>query len=500
MTAIRENKGYALTLAVGVLAFLFAIFSEWNDDAIAYSFFIPRYGEDESFAPIRNFADIWNSQINHYFNANGRFVVHVFVQLFCGLAGKFLFALCNAAVWIILLKGFIANRALNNARSRYISITLAVILLWWLPFTPPFQINYVWVSCAIVYWIRLFFKDNHRNWLILIFLGIFSFISGELHEGFSIPVSAAIITYFIARRCSFTSRQWIMAICFGIGSFVTILAPGNFYRMNVMEGSEGGSMLNLIEQLPSLIWFPAIYLLIRLFSKPIKKANVKSAYPALFFTTMIIVSALFNLYLGRLGRGIIPYNLAFIFLIMKYVARHKVSKYLLMGIGLAALGVVGWRGYETRMQNNKTRAILREYTPSADGRIYISDDLFLFNIDETCQRRNTYTNLLRSQQGAEKSFLVIYPESIREVNIDKDTNMVLQIGPQSWICVRSATSPADFIVEKTLLPGILNKSMAPRTLDFSSASDIFIDSTGNNTTIVYTNRRPYMNAAIRQTA
>ena len=503
MTDTSKDKRIWWVVAVGALAFLFAIFSEWNDDAIAYSFFIPRYGEDESFTPIRNLVDIWHSQINHYFNANGRFVVHLFVQFFCGIGGKFLFALCNAIVWMILtynVSGFPGCRISSHFPHSIFPITLSVILFWSLPFTPPFQINYVWVSCVVVYWIRLFFSDKRRNPLNLILLAIFSVIAGELHEGFSIPLGAAIIASFLATRCRFNPAQWIMAICFGIGAIITILAPGNFSRMDVIGGGDGASMLNLIEQLPSLIWFPLIYVLVRIFSSPDDSGKITPHFLNLFLVTVIAVSAAFNLYVGNLGRGIIPYNLAFILLTAVYLTTHTPRRWLKIAAGGVALVVICWRGYETHTQNVKTRTILEEYTPSDSGRIFIDDNLFLFNLDETCRRRNTYTNLLRSRQRADKPFLVIYPESIKDVDLDKDTNMVLPIGDQSWICVRSATHPAEFLVEKTLLPGILNRQLAPRSLDFSSTSDIFIDSTANNTTVVYHNRRPYMKAAIRQTA
>lgn len=96
-------KTYIPYLAVGAAAFVFAILSEWNDDAIAYSFYIPGSGEDESFTPIATLRDIWESQINHYSNSNGRFVAHFIVQIFCGLLSKPWFAVINAFAWMALV-------------------------------------------------------------------------------------------------------------------------------------------------------------------------------------------------------------------------------------------------------------------------------------------------------------------------------------------------------------------------------------------------------------
>lgn len=504
-----ELKIGALMVA-GVMAFLFAWFSEWNDDAIAYSFFIPRFNEDASFAPITGIADIWNSQINHYFNSNGRFAVHFIVQLFCGLLGKTAFAFCNSIVWMLLIYNLAtfpatllssrAERFSGRGLIGWVSAILCVIILGSLPFTPPFQINYVWVSMMIMVWLKWFFNENRTEVITLILLALFSFITGQLHEGFSIPTGGAIIIYFIAKKCRFTPRQWVMALCFGIGALSTIQAPGNFYRMNVMEGGRDAGILNILADLPNLLIFPLIWFFA---TYPLKKPDnfkFKDRSFKIFIIAFILISLVFNLYLKSFARGLIPYNLAFSILIILYAYCHKIKAWKIAVLGVIALCVIGYRGYETKIQNDKTKAIIEAYTPSETGRIYIPDHLFLFNLEETCQRRNTYTNLLRSRQGADKPFLVIYPESLKGIDLDKDTNMVIPFGEQSWICVQSTTHPADFVVEKVILPGILNKKMGDRVLDFSAGSDIFIDSTANNRTAVYTNRRPYIKAAIRQAA
>ena len=503
---MRGNLKIGVLTVVGVLAFLFAFFSEWNDDAIAYSFFIPRFNEDASFAPITSLADIWNSQINHYFNSNGRFAVHFIVQLFCGLWGKTAFAFCNSLVWMILIYNLATlpdtllrvERFSGRVSIGWLSAILCVIILGSLPFTPPFQINYVWVSMMIVVWMKWFFREERYGIAKLIFLALLSFITGQLHEGFSIPTGGAIIAYFIAKRYRFTPHQWMMAVCFGIGALSSILAPGNFYRMNVMEGGREIGIINIIAQLPNLLIFPIIYFVITYPWKREDRFKFKDRYFRIFIIAFILISLGFNLYLKSFDRGLIPYNLAFSLLIIFYAYTHKIKTWKIAILGVIALCMICYRGYETKMQNAKTKAIIEEYTPSETGRIYISDNLFLFNLEETCERRNTYTNLLRSRQGGDKPFLVIYPESLKGVNLDKDTNMVIPFGDQNWICVQSATHPADFIVEKTILPGMLNKKMGDRVLDFSAGSDIFIDSSAHNRTVVYTNSRPYIRAAIKQ--
>ena len=132
---------------------------------------------------------------------------------------------------------------------------------------------------------------------------------------------------------------------------------------------------------------------------------------------------------------------------------------------------------------------------SESGTIYLKDNLFLFNRTETAQRRNTYTNRLR-QKNPSKPFLVIYPEVMKDMDCLKDTNAVIKVGDQSWVCIRSASCPRDFVVEKTILPSAISRKMQPRVLDFSSGSDIFLDSTSNYSSVLYVNVRPYIKADV----
>lgn len=483
-------------LPVGVLALLFALWSEWNDDAIAYSFFIPRYGEDESFIPITSLKDIWDSQVNHYFNANGRFVVHFIVQIFCGILSKYWFAIANAAVWMALAYN-IAN--FNNTSSRFkvatLSSILSILLFFPLPFTPPFQINYVWVSCAIVIWLRWFFSKREFSTLQLILTAIGSFLIGEMHEGFSVPVGGALLFYLIYRKGRLTLREWCLSIPFSIGALISILSPGNFGRM-ALGSSAGSSYLNLIEQLPAIIWFPLILLIFICINGDISRIRQYFSKPiTLFLFAAIVTSLLFNLCLGKIGRGILPYNLCFVLLTIVYVHNKNIPVSLIAVGAAIACCVIIFQGFRVRMQNLKTESIFREYSQSESGTIFIENRLFLFNKEETTQRRNTYTNRLRQQNPA-KPFLVIYPQSMKHIDFKKDSNIVVKVGAQSWVCIQSASDPRNFVVRKTLLPSTLKREMSPRILDFSSESDIFIDSTSQYRSILYVNDRPYVDARV----
>ncbi len=214
-----------------------------------------------------------------------------------------------------------------------------------------------------------------------------------------------------------------------------------------------------------------------------------------FLIVMAATSLVFNLFLKNFGRGIIPYDLCFVLLSVGCVAGKRTDTGLLAAGTAVAIAVMAFQAFNIHMQNLKTRTIFREYDRSESGTIYLKDNLFLFNRTETAQRRNTYTNRLR-QKNPSKPFLVIYPEVMKDMDCLKDTNAVIKVGDQSWVCIRSASCPRDFVVEKTILPSAISRKMQPRVLDFSSGSDIFLDSTSNYSSVLYVNVRPYIKADV----
>lgn len=108
----------------------------------------------------------------------------------------------------------------------------------------------------------------------LVLLMIFSFLTGEMHEGFSIPAGGALLYCLAMRRGRFTCKEWCLSLSFAAGALTSIFAPGNFWRMSQHRAVES-SLLNTFEQLPALIWFPAVFLIIFLFHN---KGHLKEFY------------------------------------------------------------------------------------------------------------------------------------------------------------------------------------------------------------------------------
>ncbi|MDE6006130.1 MAG: hypothetical protein K2G67_01055 [Muribaculaceae bacterium] len=509
ISVCRENRNViiikaAIYILVAAYAIAFSLMTEWNGDALAYSFFIPAAGGDECHIPMRNLKDILISQINHYYIWNGRFIVHFIVQLFCGILGKILFSLCNAVMWVLLIREMakLISKGRISVKSLAISTLMCILIFGGLTFTPPFAINYVWVAYVDLLWLRYFFTWRRRHAGRIFLLAILSLIAGQLHEGFSIPICGGVLIWLISKKFKISKTQWLMGILYGIGAIILIAAPGNFSRLNETEAG-GTSMVHIAQQSYNCFIFPIVYLIIRAFTYPSFRTDKSShpkgkneTLPSIFLKSIIVISLCFCLVIGNLGRGLIVYNLGFAFLCLQYMNRHRFYNDLYIILTVFSLATIGWNIFSTYMQNTKTRAIISEYEKSASGQVYLSDSLFIYNLLETCGRRNTYTNLVRSRQNPDKPFLRIYPESAKGIDIEKDTNAVIPIGDHSWLCIRSATHPAEFKVKKTLKIGPYTRELSPRKLEFDSSSEIFIDSTVHNSIVIYSNRHPQIRASV----
>lgn len=151
-----------LCILFGIINVIVPIIS----DDILYGFFYPKvmvegvpHGVDQSH-PISNFGDILESQYNHYFNHGGRAPIHILVQLFAGILGKYIYSIITAFVFGIFII-FLGKTAFGHLEQnkRYLYIIPSLILLVFIIHPACFYntiacgINYLWAStlCIILH-------------------------------------------------------------------------------------------------------------------------------------------------------------------------------------------------------------------------------------------------------------------------------------------------------------------------------------------------------------
>lgn len=197
-------------------------------------------GINGEYIPVNSMSDAIKSQLHDYMHWNGRFLVHTLTSYFCGMEYLTLFRILNSIVFVLLIAGLIK---LIRAEFGYNSTDKYIILFLLFVFIPEPRytllghiaatINYLWTSCAVIYFLLLYnrIKDKKYNIginIMLLFIGI---IIGSLQESFTIGISGALFFYYVLHIREFrNSPAWLVA-GFWLGTCIVTLAPGNFERM-----------------------------------------------------------------------------------------------------------------------------------------------------------------------------------------------------------------------------------------------------------------------------
>ncbi len=490
-----------------VLSVVLSIFTVWTNDAVAYQYYSPVFDEFHA-RPVNSIIDVWNSQIDHYMITNGRFVVHLFVQLFCALLGKISFAIANGIAWFVLLYNSLKFAGIKDKSPSLVwfGASMVWIVFLSLPSDPPFQINYIWVAAALCPWIGYFLRSYDTGSVkTQIFMCLISVICGSLHEGFSIPVACSLtifIIYRLYRHKRVDRMQWLMAISFGVGTVVTSLAPGNFLRISQLEDSPDISFLRVVMSYVEngvLLWslllvLAVVFLLHKRGESDLSDRLKRNSIFILSFAALMSFAMCCKL--GYFGRVVLPACYFMVLIILIVAGSRKIPVFASAVTVITALALTSCKFVRQHDLNGMSLHITEEYHRSSDGIVYDSSDRILRNPDEVINFKWVYTKRERLTVP-DKPLLTVRPDIMRSRDFEKDTNMVVRLGDQSWLLVQSKNSPADFYIDKILLPGLIDKPMSPRVVVFSDSSDIVFDTIGPRRAAIYTNKRPFIHSAIR---
>lgn len=234
------KKDIYFILIVFIVFYLLYRFSPFILDDYAYSFIGGMSnGINGKFYKIESLNDIITSQIQDYMRWNGRFIIHSITSYFCSIGNIEIFRILNSIIFCFLLIGIII---LLRAEYGFRKTDKYIILFSLIIITPAsgqiyfahiaYVINYLWTSCAIIYFIILLNKIKEKSYSILINILLFAIgiITGSLQESFTIGISGALFIYYCFNLKKFTgSIRWIV-IGFWIGTCIVVGAPGNISR------------------------------------------------------------------------------------------------------------------------------------------------------------------------------------------------------------------------------------------------------------------------------
>lgn len=267
-------------LCIFVSLYILNSTSPLSGDDYYYSLIMrPDFNLDIEYSPISNISDIWESQIWSYKYYNGRFILHFIVQFFCGITGLKTFQGINSIIFLLLIVGITKILRLKYKPKNCLDIFFSLILIFLsIPVIGltylgniSFSINYLWTSCAVVWYLYiLFVRPSDVPSLLLL---IFSVIVGSLQESFSIGLSCVLGLYMLTNLKKLHRIQKYLIIGFIIGSAIGVLAPSNFLRFETHRGDSSFSIIGLFLQCIRvflslrMFWVMSVLLLIGIIKK-----------------------------------------------------------------------------------------------------------------------------------------------------------------------------------------------------------------------------------------
>ena len=457
-----------ILLTFGVLVYQLAADAVWTSDAIEYSFVVPEDRAHNSYERIESLADVVRSQCMHYQKENGRVVIHFIVQVVVSFLGQGWFAVCNGAMFILLV---VLLRRLTGVSWRMPTRIFAIALLSFLYAAPinqdaAYQINYLWSSVFISAFLVAFFSHRRWRWWAWPLLMVLGFCAGESNESFSGGLAIALAYLFIKRGFRMPAVRWMLSLTFGAGLLVNVLAPATAVRMQSPSAPFGiATLLNIfyyswmLVPLALLLWW--------------RQRRTSYSVREYLRTNMFYVVAACATLLSIWAVGIVYINscmgiryLILILLLRGLPPGRLRARWCVL---LAALGAATllWTGIRTREEAMKYGYIRDVYFHrSPDGIVELPAPLFGHDYRRTALR-SLPAEWERRHADPSAPPIQVWPQGLKSIPADRDTNLVRRLGPDTWMMVQGKQHPRTFRLTRFFNIGPLRIPWSSRLIDFS---------------------------------
>jgi hypothetical protein len=230
------------------MVWLNGLFPYINDDFFYQ--YIVMYNLDR---PIESIKDIFHSQYLHYYNINGRSIIHAVEQFVLWLSpDKQLFNILNAIVWSMLLYSIVIF-AIPRDKRTWIYWLLAIVYLRflspecsYLPFWASGSFNYYWMMLAAVVFLSIYRNSNqhHSPYLYPLYF-IFAVLIGWSHETLITGIIVATLVEYIIQKQYKSPQHTILLLGLIVGYSIMFFAPGNFVKLEAITQGKGTSFIIL---------------------------------------------------------------------------------------------------------------------------------------------------------------------------------------------------------------------------------------------------------------
>lgn len=441
---IYAAHGIWALLILGAMICYASLAVLWLGDDVDYGQFIHTTIWDSSgeLSSVRLF---FFSQGNHYAYVNGRFVAHVFVQLFCGVLGQTAFAICNALVYcvFICLVARISGirRPICNlwVLSCIAALTLVIFVTKMMPST---QIGFVWMFCLTMLWV----PGLRRRGGIVFGAGMFllGIVAGNGQEALSIGMFGALGLWIIHRRFRVRKVTWFAIAGYWIGTLSNCLSPGTLSRTETITIPISDSLFYLTVSLR------AVYLMLAVcvWACATRRTTWRQIWRnnALFINALWILIA-FNLVIGIYSnRQLFGAELMALLITLRVLPRHRLGKALTIAAIVAAISLFGIQLLLAGEVRRQFRSIERATIATVKGgTVYHNRTMastnpwlreFRYYEDIVGQGFNdTHHSLqkLLKSHGNYKESPIITPEALSIQSNRRDT--VISYAPNHWLVI-----------------------------------------------------------------
>lgn len=206
-------------------------------------------------------------------------------------------------------------------------------------------------------------------------LALLSLIAGNFQEGLSIGISGALIIYWIQNIKKFSIAQYVMAVCFGLGTLVICLSPAAHDRAMI-----GEDMYSKIYSIKDIFFYTrALYFLLAVLAYKlfIQKVKVATIYKeSSFYWNIFFILLLFNCAIGIYNnRQLFGMELMAVIIGIRLLGNIKVNKAINIAFAIILLGTYTMQAKQIARFNKSFAELEQQYVTSPTGVVYTSANI-----------------------------------------------------------------------------------------------------------------------------
>lgn len=378
-------KSGTILAILGIVIWWMGSEAVWLGDDLDYKFRM-QGAIWQSWGWIQSPGEFLESQWVHYLNVNGRIIAHSLVQLFNGVLGQQVFAVCNALMYILFAIAIskAGNVSFRKNPAGLLTATCMSVLFFVTKMMPTCQIGYIWGMTVNLLWLVAFYGKTRPTWTRSVVLALTGIIVGNWQESISIGVCAALgiwwIGQFFDRRKTFHTffdwrRSWAM-LGYIVGTASNCLSPSTIGRVGTVQCEITDQLLIASYSIPAIIILVIAAVIVKIRQgrlTALKPNDEEGKIPYTVLVTSILVLLAFNSIIGVYSnRQLFGANLFAAILTLRILPKHRFNNFFNILFSSATILLWGVMATGILEVKEQYRKITELYEASPKGTVEIN--------------------------------------------------------------------------------------------------------------------------------